>query len=72
MAAKTIVVARIDRMEQILDLPAFRIDNLGLFKIKHFPERKLKHARTGEIITIPARNVLKFAQDKNVRLYINK
>jgi nucleoid DNA-binding protein len=65
-------IARIENPEELLtDNKTFRIKNLGVFTVKHFPERKLKHPQTGEVVTLKARNVLKFTQDAIIKKIIN-
>lgn len=38
------------------------IRNVGIFKHKHFAEKKVRHPMTKEIITMPAHEVIKFKQ----------
>jgi len=65
-------IAAIDKPEELLtDMKSFRIKNLGVFSVKHFPERKLKHPQTGEVVVLKARNVLKFTQDPIIKKIIN-
>lgn len=41
--------------------------DLGVFKVVTRAERKTRHPKTGEPVTIPAHKVLKFAPSKRVK-----
>jgi len=48
-----------------------RLSELGVFKLGQRSERKGRNPRTGEIITIPPRKVVKFVAIKHIREAVN-
>ena len=48
-----------------------RLSELGVFKLGQRSERKGRNPRTGEILTIPPRRVVKFVATKHIREAVN-
>jgi len=48
-----------------------RLSELGVFKLGQRSERKGRNPRTGEILTIPPKRVVKFVATKHIREAVN-
>ncbi len=48
------------------------IAGFGVFEVTHRPARKGRNPRTGETITIPAANAVRFKPGKGLREAVNK
>ena len=48
-----------------------RLSELGVFKLGQRSERKGRNPRTGEIITIPPKKVVRFLANKHIREAVN-
>ena len=48
-----------------------RLSELGVFKFGHRSERKGRNPKTGEIITIPPKRVVRFIATKHIREAVN-
>jgi DNA-binding protein HU-beta len=48
-----------------------RLSELGVFKLGQRSERKGRNPKTGEIITIPPRRVVRFVAAKHIREAVN-
>ena len=58
-------------VESLEENKEFTIPQFGKFTIKHFDERQGRNPRTGEALTISAKNKVKFAPSKTLEEKFN-
>ena len=60
-AVEAVVNTTLDTMKEILETEGeLRLRGLGTFYVENRPSRKARNPKTGEQITVPPKNVVKF------------
>lgn len=49
-----------------------KIANFGIFEIKRIPERKITNLHSGEIVSVPAQETVRFRPARKIKAKINE